>query len=55
LRLGLQLLGPAGFFFEKCIARLFDSEGYQMVTNLTLSGKCVLLEIDVLIKKDNQL
>jgi hypothetical protein len=28
LRLALQLLGPAGFFFEKYIVRLFESEGY---------------------------
>jgi hypothetical protein len=55
LRSGLQLLGPAGFFFEKYIARLFESEGYQTVTNSILSGKCVSHEIDVLIKKDNEL
>jgi hypothetical protein len=40
----------AGFFFEKYIARLFESEGYQTVTNLILSGN-VSHEIDVLIKK----
>lgn len=55
LRSALQLLGPAGFFFEKYIARLFDAEGYQTVTNLILPGKCVSHEIDVLIKKDNEL
>ena len=55
LRSGLQLLGPAGFFFEKYIARLFESEGYQTVTNSILAGKCVSHEIDVLMKKDNEL
>jgi ubiquinone biosynthesis protein COQ9 len=55
LRSALQSLGPAGFFFEKYIARLFDAEGYQTVTNLILPGKCVSHEIDVLIKKDNEL
>jgi hypothetical protein len=55
LRSALQLLGPAGFFFEKYIARLFDAEGCQTVTNLILPGKCVSHEIDVLIKKDNEL
>jgi ubiquinone biosynthesis protein COQ9 len=55
LRSALQLLGPAGFFFEKYIARLFESEGYQTVTNLILPGKCVSHEIDVLIKKDDEL
>jgi hypothetical protein len=53
LRAGLQLLGPAGFFFEKYIARLFTVEGYLTVTNLVLQGKCVSHEIDVLAKKDN--
>lgn len=53
LRAALQLLGPAGFFFEKYIARLFAAEGYVTVTNLILKGKCVSHEIDVLAKKDN--
>jgi hypothetical protein len=46
------LLGPAGFSSK--IYRT-ESEGYQTVTNLILSGKCVSHEIDVLIKKDNEL
>ncbi|MGO4818989.1 restriction endonuclease [Flavobacterium sp. W22_SRS_FP1] len=50
LREGLRLLGPAGFFFEKYIARLFTAEGYITVTNLILQGKCVSHEIDVIAK-----
>ncbi|MBP2284260.1 hypothetical protein H4V97_002578 [Flavobacterium sp. CG_23.5] len=53
LREAIRLLGPAGFFFEKYIARLFASEHYTTVTNLTLFGKCVSHEIDVLIKKND--
>lgn len=53
LRAALQLLGPAGFFFEKYIARLFISEGYLAQTNLFLSGKCVGHEVDVVIMKNN--
>jgi Restriction endonuclease/ATP cone domain len=53
LRTAIELLGPAGFFFEKYIARLFTSEGYQTKTNLILQGKCISHEIDVMIKKDN--
>jgi hypothetical protein len=53
LRTAIELLGPAGFFFEKYIARLFITEGYQTKTNLTLQGKCISHEIDVIIKKDN--
>ena len=53
LRAALQLLGPAGFFFEKYIARLFEAEKYITTTNLVLQGKCVSHEIDILVKKDN--
>lgn len=52
LKEAIRLLGPAGFFFEKYIARLFAAEHYITLTNLTLEGKCVSHEIDVLIKKD---
>ncbi len=52
LKEAIRLLGPAGFFFEKYIARLFASEQYETKTNLTLQGKCVSHEIDVLVKKD---
>jgi hypothetical protein len=55
LRQAIQLLGPAGFFFEKYIARLFAEEHYETRTNLTLQGKCVSHETDILIKKNNVL
>lgn len=55
LRSAIQMLGPAGFFFEKYIARLFASEHYKTQTNLILQGKCVSHEIDVVIKKDDQI
>lgn len=53
LKEAIRLLGPAGFFFEKYIARLFASEHYITQTNLILQGKCVSHEIDVVIKKEN--
>jgi hypothetical protein len=53
LRAAIQQLGPAGFFFEKYIARLFISEGYLAQTNLFLSGKCVGHEVDIAIMKNN--
>ena len=52
LKEGIRLLGPAGFFFEKYIARVFASENYQIKTNIILQGKCVSHEIDVLLKKN---
>lgn len=52
LRTAIQQLGPAGFYFEKFIAKLFSSEGYSTQTNLILQGKCVSHEIDVVVKKN---
>lgn len=52
LKESIRLLGPAGFFFEKYIARLFAAEHYVSQANLILRGKCVSHEIDVLVKKD---
>jgi hypothetical protein len=55
LRAALLLLGPAGFFFEKYIARLFAAEGCEAKTNIILQGKCISHEIDVLFKKENRI
>jgi len=55
LREAIRLLGPAGFFFEKYIARLFAAEHYDTKTNLILHGKCISHEIDVLVKENNVL
>jgi hypothetical protein len=55
LRAAIQLLGPAGFFFEKYMALVFASDGYQTKTNLILQGKCVAHEIDILIKKNDEI
>ncbi|WP_291287492.1 ATP cone domain-containing protein [Flavobacterium sp.] len=54
LRYALQMLGPAGFFFEKFISRLYAAEGYKTRTNLTLQGKCVTHEVDIALKKENR-
>lgn len=53
LRSAVQALGPAGFFFEKFVAKLFELEGYQTQTNLIFDGKCISHEVDVLLKKEN--
>jgi hypothetical protein len=52
LRTAIQQLGPAGFFFEKFVSQIFESEGYETMTNLMLKGTCVSHEIDVMLKKD---
>lgn len=53
LRTAVQNLGPAGFYFEKFIAKLFEKEGFQTQTNLIVNGKCIAHEVDVLLKKEN--
>lgn len=53
LKEAIRLLGPAGFFFEKYVARIFASENYETKTNLSLQGKCVSHEIDVLVMQNN--
>lgn len=55
LKKGIQLLGPAGFYFEKFIARIFELQGYSTKTNLIVEGKCVSHELDVIIQKEMHL
>ena len=55
LRAAIELLGPAGFFFEKFISRLFAAETFQTKTNMVLQGKCISHEIDVILKKENSI
>ncbi|MCU0351465.1 MAG: ATP cone domain-containing protein [Flavobacterium sp.] len=55
LKSGLIALGPAGFYFEKFIARLFELQGFQTRSNVFVEGNCVSHELDVVIKKDNHL
>tara|TARA_B100000508_G_scaffold113876_1_gene92584 strand:+ start:7553 stop:8389 length:837 start_codon:yes stop_codon:yes gene_type:complete len=47
LRRALFNLGPTGFPFEKFLARLFEAEGYNTKTGVTINGKCAPHEIDV--------
>ena len=55
LRSAIMALGPAGFYFEKFIAKLFQMEGFETMTNITLNGKCVSHELDVLLRKDEKI
>ncbi len=47
LRRALSDLGPDGFPFEKYVAKIFESWGYQAITDQTVMGVCVPHEIDV--------
>ena len=53
LKNALALLGPSGFPFEKFFAKILNYYDYQTKTNLFLSGKCLVYEIDILAQKEN--
>lgn len=55
LKEALFRLGPAGFIFEKMVARIFQEQGYQTKNNQILAGRCVSHEIDVLLEKENKI
>lgn len=47
LRRALFGLGPSGFPFERFLARLFASDGYNTKTGIILQGHCAPHEIDI--------
>jgi len=55
LRTALLGLGPAGFFFEKFVAKLMKEQGFQTKVSVTLNGKCISHEIDVLLLKNDEI
>ena len=55
LKKAIFALGPSGFPFEKYISSLFIAEGYSVKTGITVSGKCVNHEIDVIAENISEL
>lgn len=55
LKNAIMELGPTGYPFEKFVGKLFESEGYQVETSVTVQGKCVSHEIDVLARKPGRM
>ena len=55
LRTALLGLGPAGFYFEKYIAKIHEYLGFDTTTNVILNGTCVSHEIDVVLLKDEKI
>ena len=55
LKRALKDLGPAGFYFEQWVARLFNHAGYHTVTGQHLEGNSVTHEIDVVAQKDDEM
>jgi hypothetical protein len=52
LKTAIIALGPAGFYFEKYIAKIHQLLGYATQINLILNGKCVTHETDALLLKN---
>jgi hypothetical protein len=54
LKRALFRLGPTGYPFEKYIADVFEEYGYRTKVGITLEGKCVSHEVDVLAVSDSE-
>ncbi len=54
LKRALFRLGPTGYPFEKYIADIFEEYGYRTKVGITLEGKCVSHEVDVLAVSDSE-
>lgn len=54
LKQAIMELGPSGFPFENFIAALLKEQGYAVQVGITVRGKCVKHEVDVIAEKDNQ-
>ncbi|SEL90920.1 restriction endonuclease [Parapedobacter koreensis] len=55
LKRALKDLGPAGYYFEQWVARLFRHAHYQTITGQLLVGNAVTHEVDVVAQKDDEL
>lgn len=55
LKRALKDLGPAGYYFEQWVARLFNHADYQTLTSQHLAGNSVTHEVDVVAQKGHEL
>ncbi|MEI8339677.1 MAG: restriction endonuclease [bacterium] len=55
LRRAVSELGPTGFTFEKFVAEIFKTQGYEAVTNQIVRGYCVDHEVDVVAWNEKEL
>ncbi len=54
LKKAILELGPTGFPFEKFVARLLSSQGYEVQVGQLVPGKCVTHEVDVVARKQGK-
>ncbi|HWK59172.1 MAG TPA: restriction endonuclease [Parapedobacter sp.] len=55
LKRALKDLGPAGYYFEQWVAKLFNHAHYQTLTGQLLAGNSVTHEIDVVAQKGDEM
>lgn len=55
LKNAIFALGPSGFPFEEYVGSLFKAEGYSVKTGITVQGKCVDHEVDVVAENLSEL
>jgi|SRR5690606_15549693 hypothetical protein len=55
LKRALKDLGPAGYYFEQWVSRLFADAHYQTVTGQLLEGNAVTHEVDVVAQRDDEM
>ncbi len=55
LKKAIMELGPSGYPFEKFIGAILDQQGFQTRVGVTVPGRCVQHEIDVLADKNGKL
>jgi hypothetical protein len=55
LKKGLMELGPSGFPFERFVGEIFKLKAYQVEVGITLQGKCVTHEVDVVATNDTEI
>jgi len=54
LKMAIFRLGPSGYPFEKYLGALLENYGYKVKVGVTMDGKCVKHEVDVLAINENE-
>ncbi|RLE60604.1 MAG: hypothetical protein DRJ35_02780 [Thermoprotei archaeon] len=54
LKQAIMKLGPEGYPFEKYFAKLLETQGYRVRTNIIFEGRCVSHEVDVVAEKNDK-
>ena len=52
LKQAIMQLGPTGFIFEKYVAAILKEYGYETRVNVSVKGRCVAHEIDIVAKRE---